>query len=330
MTHDSSAPIARQAKPKRRRKWGLYFVAAVAVLSTAGAAYQAAANSVTVGKYPPVGRMVSVGDYSMHIHCTGEGSPTVVFESGMGEGALSWSAVQPEISKSTRACSYDRSGYFWSDSSAAERTGDVIAGELMTLLHNAGEKGPYVLVGHSVGGLYVRAFSSRYPDYVAGMVLVDSSHEQQGNRLHESAWGNTALRAYVFLTRLGLGRIFGIPSNNAQPLPSDLRPAYQEMGYLTKNYATLWREKSAWDAVAATGLKRNSVRNDLPLVVLTQSGKGFKPDYYKTWVELQNELAALSSRSTHIVATSAGHFIQLDEPQLVIDAVSQVVSNARH
>lgn len=331
MTQDSSSPIARQAKPKRRRKWGLYLLAALTVLSTIGAAYHAVADSGTVRKYPPVGRMVSVGDHSMHIHCTGEGSPTVVFESGLSEGALSWSAVQPEISKSTRACSYDRSGYFWSDPSDAERSSDEIAGELMTLLQNAGEKGPYVLVGHSIGGLHVRAFSRRYPDQVAGMVLVDSTHEEQNSRNPMPSWAMPVYRTQVFLMRFGLGRILGMPANNSlQPLPSDVWPAYQNMGYLTKNYAESLAELTAATAPAATVLQRDAIRSDLPLVVLTTSGKELPPDYYKTLVELHKELAALSSRSTHIVATSAGHFIHLDEPQLVIDAVSQVVSEARN
>lgn len=225
MTQDPSSAVAPQAKPKRRRKWGRYVLAALAVLAVTGTVYQTIGSALTVGKYPPVGRMVSVGDHSMHIYCTGEGSPTVVLESGLSEGALSWSAVQPEISKTTRVCAYDRSGYFWSEPSKAERSSDVIARELMTLLNNAGEKGPYVVVGHSIGGLHVRAFSSRYPDQVVGMVLVDSSHEQQNSRLGYPAWANTAFH--------------------------------------------------------------------------------------------------------HIVATSAGHYIQLDEPQLVIDSVKKVVSEAR-
>jgi pimeloyl-ACP methyl ester carboxylesterase len=326
MTHHPSSPIAHP--PKRVGRWGLYLVAAIAVLVASGAAYQALSDSVAARKYPPVGRMVSVGDHAMHIHCTGEGSPTVLFESGLGEGALSWSAVQPEVSKFTRACSYDRAGYFWSEPSDAERTSEMIAEELMTLLQQAGEKGPYILVGHSLGGVYVRAFASRYPDQVAGMVLVDSSHEAQFLRLPPEP--DTLLRASRFLAPLGVGRIIGRPIGYATPLSSDQRSAYQEMGYLAKNYATVLREKTAAAAQAVTGLKRNPMRDDLPLVVLTQGGKKMKPEIYKTWVEMQNELAALSSRGTHIFAASAGHYIQLEEPQLVVHAVSQVVSQARH
>lgn len=289
---------------------------------------QGVKSASAVRKYPPVGRMVSVGDHSMHLYCTGEGSPTVVLESGLGEGALSWSAVQPSLSATSRVCSYDRSGSFWSEPSKAGRSSDAIAQELMTLLTNAGEKGPYVLVGHSIGGLHVRAFSARYPDSVVGMVLVDSSHEEQNSRLGHPSWAILVFKAQTYLARIGLWRLLGLPANNWRSVPAEMQPTYRELGLQTKNYGEALQEKAAADKLEAAGVQANSIGRELPLAVLSQGGAGVNPEQYKAFVELHKELAAFSSRSTHTVVSNSGHFIQLDQPQVVIDAVNRVIDQA--
>src|SRR5215216_1696212 len=130
----------------------------------------------------PVGRLVDVGGYRLHLACQGEGSPTVVMEAAIGETGLLWSPVQPTVAQRTRACVYDRAGYGWSDPSPRPRTAAVMVEELHRLLGAAGVPGPYVLVGHSFGGLLVRLYAARYPQEVAGLVLVDSAHEQQHRR----------------------------------------------------------------------------------------------------------------------------------------------------
>lgn len=298
---------------------------ALVVLCLIGAVVQGVKSASAVRKYPPVGRMVSVGDHSMHLYCTGEGSPTVILESGLGEGALSWSAVQPALSATNRVCSYDRSGTFWSEPSKAGRSSDLIAQELMTLLTNAGEKGPFVVVGHSIGGLHVRAFSARYPDAVVGMVLVDSSHEEQTSRLGYPSWANLVFKAQMGLSHIGLWRLVNLPTNNWRPVPADLQPAYRELGFQNKNYTEVLQEKLEADKLEATGVQANSIRPDLPLAVLSQGGAGVNPEQYKAFVELHKELAALSTRSTHTVVPNSGHFIQLDQPQVVIDAVNHVL-----
>jgi pimeloyl-ACP methyl ester carboxylesterase len=169
-------------------------------------------------RYPMPGRLVDVGGHRLHIHTVGEGWPTVVLDAGLGESALTWAGIQPEIAKFSRVCSYDRAGMGWSDPGPQPRTYPRIAAELHTLLHNAGEKPPYVLVGHSAGGFTVRLFAQFHPDEVAGVVLVDPSDEE------DEDWSNpvtrqkqvNALRVEIFPAAIGLYRLL-------------VRPAWQRM-----------------------------------------------------------------------------------------------------
>jgi pimeloyl-ACP methyl ester carboxylesterase len=139
----------------------------------------ASARAKLKAKYPPSGQMVDLGGYKLHLYCQGAGSPTVVMESGLGDFSLIWALVQPEVAQSTRICAYDRAGFGWSESSPRPRTAENIVEELHALLQQADIASPYVLVGHSMGGVYVRLYAHKYPDEVTGMVLVDSSHEEQ-------------------------------------------------------------------------------------------------------------------------------------------------------
>src|SRR5215212_7811162 len=157
--------------------------ALVAVLTAAGVVYEAAATERDRHAYPPPGRMVDVGGRRLHIACSGEGSPTVVFESGLANMSADWGNVLPQVAATTRACAYDRGGIAWSDDGPLPRDPRQIATELHMLLEKAGVDGPYVLAGQSFGGLYARMFADRYPDEVAGMVLVDASHPDMWVRL---------------------------------------------------------------------------------------------------------------------------------------------------
>lgn len=126
----------------------------------------------------PTGQMVDIGGRKLHIHCTGKGAPTVIVENGGAAFSFDWELVQPEVERFTRICTYDRAGYAWSDAGPEFDTFDQSVHDLHLLLRNAGIAGPYVLVGHSFGGLLVRFYQATYPGNVVGMVLVDSSHEE--------------------------------------------------------------------------------------------------------------------------------------------------------
>ena len=154
-------------------------VVALLALAVAGAIYQTIATERAERAYPPPGEMVGIGGYSLHIDCVGRGSPTVVLDAGLGEMSAQWVMVQREVSDTTRVCAYDRAGMGWSEMGPEPRDARQITGELHALLEGAGIEGPYVLVGHSFGGLYMQTYAARYPDEVAGMALVDSSQPEQ-------------------------------------------------------------------------------------------------------------------------------------------------------
>ena len=149
----------------------------------AGASYQFFSNRRDLRLHPPPGQMIDIGGYRLHLYCTGQGLPTVVFDSGLSDDSITWYKVQPEIAKVARSCSYDRAGLGWSDPSPLPRTSRVVAEELHRLLKSAKIEGPLILVGHSLGGLNIRMFAALYPMDTAGVVLVDSAYPDQYKRL---------------------------------------------------------------------------------------------------------------------------------------------------
>ena len=268
----------------------------------------------------------------MHIDCTGQGSPTVVLESGLGDTYVSWRKVQPEIAKFTRVCSYDRAGLGFSDPSTRPRTSQVIAEELHALLGAAGIAPPYVLVGHSMGGFDVRLFASLYRNHVAGIVLVDSSHPDQENRFPlelknmEGSW----LRESEFLEYtmpFGIPRLLNLCEND--PV---VRAAECNFHSARENVAELKAFAESGAQAAATG-----ALGDLPLAVVSRDpdkpSADLPPDLAKptneAWEKMQEELAHLSSRGTQAIAKNSGHYLQIDRPDVVVDAVRKVVEQAR-
>src|SRR5437763_9389381 len=177
----SSSVSSRPRRTIRRRLLRLLVICSLTLvgLLLLGLSYQALASAVDASHYPPPGKLVDIGGYRLHINCTGTGSPTVILDAGLGGTSLDWSKVQPAVAHFTRVCSYDRAGYGWSDTGPGPRTSQQIVKELHLLLVHAQINGPYVLVGHSVGGLNMRLYAYRYPQEVAGMVLLDSTSEHQ-------------------------------------------------------------------------------------------------------------------------------------------------------
>ncbi len=320
----------------------------------AGAVYQAIETWRDRGRFPPPGRLVRVNERRMHIHVTGEGTPTVVFESGMGASCLSWTLVQPPVAQFTCAASYDRAGHGWSDPTPEPRTARQIAQELHALLDATGLPGPYVLVGHSFGGYANLAFEHLYRDEVVGMVLVDSVHPAEWEnptpeqlRMIEGgvryAWIAAGL-ARLGLVRFCLARLargsprlgwaaasaFGVGTASAvqriageiRKLPAPILPIVRELWSQPKNFMSLGQHVAALPVSAAQAAAVISL-GDLPLVVL--SGDHHAAPY----VDWQRELAQLSSRGRHLVVSDSGHWIHLDHPEVVTWAIREVVTAAR-
>jgi len=306
------------------------------VLGTAIAG--AIAKSNLARHYPTPGQLVDVGGYKMHINCIGEGSPTVILEAGTGDFSLTWAYVQPEIAKDTRVCSYDRAGFGWSEASPYPRTGNMMVEELHTLLVNASVQGPYVLVGHSLGGLLTRVYAHKYPDEVAGMVMVDSAHEEIDIRLPKSAMKANLemagqLRMFALLSSTGIMAL--APQYIPNPgLPDDAFAQYQAIMATTRGLETAIAEIIAGEKSFAEmrALHMASFGN-MPLIVLSRGHWDVIPSLsdaenqqsWEVWQEIQSEQAALSSGAKQIIAEQSGHYIQLDQPGLVIEAIRDIV-----
>jgi pimeloyl-ACP methyl ester carboxylesterase len=309
---------------------------AVGVVLIVGARAKAALKA----KYPPIGQMVDVGGYKLHIYCQGTGSPTVVMDAGTGTTGLYWSLVQSEVAKSVQTCVYDRAGYGWSDKSPQPRSVKVIVNELHSLLSNANIAGPYVLVGHSLGGIIVRHYTQSYPQEVVGMVLVDSAQEQQFQRFPKEIVAATN-QGLAESRRLELLVASGLPAlNPAQvplesKLPREAAEAYRALVLANPNHLATARGEI--EALERGDTEPVTTLGDLPLIVLSHGH--FDPStlgaditaeianqYEQTWQELQVELTALSSNSKRIVAEQSGHNIHLDQPELVISAIQDIVA----
>ncbi len=154
----------------------LALIVLLLILPVLGFTYESIMSAGDAQRYPPSGQMIGVDGHKLHIHCMGEGNPTVILDAGGGLTSSSWAWIQPEIAQITQVCVYDRAGWGWSDPSPYGYSAVQNAKELHTLLINAGISGPYILVGHSLGGLYTRVYVQQFPDEVAGLVQIDASH----------------------------------------------------------------------------------------------------------------------------------------------------------
>ena len=295
-------------------------------------AYLLARESITRSKYrteyPPPGQMVSLETHDIHLHCVGTGTPTVVFEADLDQyGSLTWDSVQNEIGNFTRACSYDRAGIMWSEPGPRPRDGETIAGELAAVLETAGEDSPFVLVGHAFGGAYVRIFAGQNPDAVCGMVLVDSSHPEMFTRFAEfgieQETPDKQIRPLILLlSHLGMpGRFKG----NLYHLSPDV---YDPTQAFLPQSSMAWFDENveAPDTLAQAG-QVESLGN-IPLIVLAaaRSSQNLQyQDLQEEWLELQQELTLLSENSEFRALQEAGHYIQFDQPEEVIEAVRDVV-----
>lgn len=324
--------------------WGVLALALLTIL--VGVIYEKMGRSRATREFPPPGKLVDIGGRHIQIDCRGSGSPTVVFESGLDIlGSLSWSKVHDEIAKTTRACAYSRAGMLWSDPSADSQYGKTVAEDLHAALQRVGERGPFVLVGHSLGGPYIMTYTKHFGADVAGLVLVDASHPDQERRLDTVA---KVTKSKLSVLRDKIGVLFnrtGIVRAVAaryEKLPNQPEAVVRTMqAYAATSFGPMLKESAAsTQTFAEAGSFRDLGQR--PLVVLSASAplsEQMRTDlnwsekqlqqYQAVWQQMQAEMATWSTQSQHWQLADAGHYIQFDRPDAVIAAVQSVVAAVR-
>jgi pimeloyl-ACP methyl ester carboxylesterase len=331
-------------------------VAIVALVVLAGWLYQQAGTARDRKGHPAPGELINLNGRSLHLLSCGQGSPAVVFESGLMSTVLSWANIQPEIAKATRAVCYDRAGLGWSDPGPAPRDADQIVKELHELLALAGISAPFILVGHSFAGLTTRLFAARYPEEVSGLILIDPVVPGEWNPPNDHnrkriRTGAKILRRATVLSRFGLIRFVsfllragvkpiadplvrlmskGAPKGdgtsrsplfwNLPPSERAMAPVFWVQPKFTETIADQLENfpRSAAQVAAAENPK------DAPVTVISAANT---PADRK---EAHIALAHLSACGTHLVATRSRHWVMTDEPQLVIQAIHQMVERVRN
>lgn len=310
-----------------KARWMLTAVIAVLAVSSIGATYDNIARTGDQATFAAPGNLYDVGGHRLHLDCHGHGSPTVVLSNGLGEVSASWARITAPVAATTRVCAYDRAGQGWSDEAASPQDDVQSAEDLHTLLAEAGEPGPYVLVGHSTGGTYAMTYAARYPEQVAGLVLLDSSSPEQFTRMPAYP-GQYAMmrRAYALLptlSRLGLGHL--VPA--ASHLPAADAARVTAITSTPRAYRNQRDEVSVIPEVFAQAQALTTF-GDRPLAVLTASATSTGTD---GWVGAQDQLAALSPNSVHrtVDSTHAGLIEDVRPAAASVRAITEVISSVR-
>lgn len=281
-------------------------------------------------RYP--GELIDVGTHRLHIHCIGQGTPSVIIDSGIGGFSLEWFKVQNNLSNNARVCSYDRAGYGWSDPGPRPRTTARIARELRTLLTEAKIPGPYLLVGHSFGGYNIRYFASEYPELTTGLVLIDASHPQQFNTEEfKRVKPDSTIEKYK--NSISVRIIIPIISDNYPA--ENKRIAYQLMSSI-KSQSTMMNEMDFMEISAQQVAARNNNQqpHKFPVVIITRGKRVWSENEpgdrrEKQWIRLQNDLENISLNTDHFLAYKSGHAVHLDQPELVSENILLAVNKSR-
>jgi pimeloyl-ACP methyl ester carboxylesterase len=330
-------------------------LAIVAGLLTAGVLYQAVGAIRDRRRFSAPGALGPVGSHRLHYRCEGTGTPAVVLEAGIAASSLTWSRVQPVIAKSTRVCSYDRAGLAWSEGTSTARTMATLVSELRRLLQHAGVAPPYVLVAHSFGGLIIRAFARAHPDEIAGLVFVDPLHPEEWcdpspNQRHMLRGGIFLSRVGALLARLGvvrlslallsggkpgaprrLSRVFGKNAaallehmvGEVQKLPREVLPSVQAHWSNPKAFRGMWLHLAAMPSCSADLVHTTDAFGDRPVAVLSAGARNAR------WLAADAVLAHASSNGRHIISPQSGHWVHLDDPELVTRTILDVIDLAR-
>lgn len=307
----------------KRRLIFLGFGAVALIAAGLGAMYEASAKGADSRRHPPPGRLFLVGTQRLHLHCIGEGAPTVVMEAGLGEQSLTWSLVQRPIATMSRSCSYDRAGYGWSEPGPQPRSPANAADELHRLLASAGETGPYVLVAHSLGAYVAKVFVNRHPAEIAAVVLIEPTDEEAATLAGTPRIPIIEYRLFAFLARLGVVRLFGswlVPLIAGTDPPDDVL-ANAPVIYSHRSLQTAADELKASVEGARRLAASPFILRHVRLVVIAAEETG---DSVHT-----KRLTRLSTRGTHLIVEKSGHYVQYDRPDVVVNTIRQVINEIR-
>jgi pimeloyl-ACP methyl ester carboxylesterase len=302
----------------------------VVIVLLAGMTYQGVSTAVERRKYPRPGGLIDVGGHQLHIYCTGEGSPAVILEAAAGAFSASWAWVQSEIAKTTRVCSYDRAGLGWSE--AGDRPFDPahVPAELHALLSGGNVPPPYVLAGHSIGGVFVRLYAAEYPGEVAAVALIDATHPDILSRedgAPPAAPSDMLTELVPWAARSGLLRITGALSSSVEGLPEPSRGAAASFlnrpDHLTRSGAEMRRLDQALELARQAGSL-----GDRPLLILPAgiASPGQSAEDFNRWRELQSSYVTLSSNSRLREVPDASHASMLTERESALFIARQITA----
>jgi len=321
--------LSGKVRPSNRRGRGCLLwlgasLATLLALMLVGYIYEPLAEAADAKAYPPPGQMVDVGGYSLHINCTGSGSPTVVVESGWGDMSATWGWVQPEVAKITRICTYDRAGMGWSELSPEPRNAREYAKELHTLLAKANEPGPYLLVGHSMGAFTVIVYAHDYPAEVSGLVLVDAQDLPAANAATFNPAPKPSGTSFAsLLARIGLVRLLAGPLGSVENLPEGAKQADTAYSVASRSVQTFTDEGMGMSEGGARARAVTSL-GALPLIVLSR-GKDLDAKH----TAAQTDLLQFSTDSQQLFADQSGHHIMIEQPDVAIAAIVKMVEMVR-
>ncbi|HET92188.1 MAG TPA: alpha/beta hydrolase [Chloroflexi bacterium] len=320
------------------------------LLTVVGVTYQSIGEARDRRQHPPPDQMVDVGRHRLHLYCTGalaeaEDAPTVILDAGLGGYSHDWVWVQPQVAEFARVCSYDRAGYAWSDPGPMPRDSQHVVADLQTLLTGADVPSPYVLVGHSFGGLNARLYAKQHPEQIVGVVLVDATPENvYDDPAFAAQWegdrGEVLLfRTVAILSRSGALRLF-VQLAGTEPLtflrdyPLHLHDDILAIAFLrTLYYETVVAELETFEQ-STRQVQAAGADPDRPYVVIArrlleeQDGPDADPAQEEAWRRLQTELAESLPQGVFVIAERSDHLVHMQQPDLVVEAIRQVVEAA--